>query len=511
MSILDLPDEILLCILNKLNNINVLYSLVDVNERFDRLALDSIYIRDLDFTANDASQEFLDRLCTSILPRIHHQINKLTLGQLSIERLLHIVDYPQLYSLSLVFCQPEIILNYLIGDTILVRLVNKQITHFNLKTEFRTTELFDRYEPTLFALILSLAKCLTDFTFVQCLRDASTNSLFTLFSTNCVSSTLTKLKIDVNTFDDCLYILDGRFDCLSTLIIDIEKIRPLLSIIDTTKKISKLKYLSLTSISATSYYHEFVPLFRRISNLEELTLFLFVKRINSTYIDGIHLNDEILVRMPRLNKFTFSITTLVCNRRSHIILPSNDDIQRSFIERRYRQIGSYADDNTMKIRARCHIYSLPYQFHMFHNVTNSFNGGIFNKVRSVIVTDDICPFEHEFFQIISQSFPFLQTLSIQNDEPQKSKKNSITFITFSHLAVLNLELAHIDYVEQFLFERKARLPCLSHLTIQYESLVTITNNFTNDATRYNFTQLKTLVTEKSFVRPENFHSYFPQL
>ncbi|CAF3313681.1 unnamed protein product [Rotaria socialis] len=355
MSILDLSDEMLLCILNKSNNINVLYSLVD--------------------------------------------INKFTLGQPSIERLLHIVDYLQLYSLSLVFCQPEIILNYLIGgDTVLVRLVNKQITHFNLKTELRTTELFDRYEPTLFALILSFAKCLTDFTFVQCLRDASPNSLLTLFST-----------------------------------------------------------------SATSYYHEFVPLFRRMSNLAELTLFLFVKGINSTYIDGIHLNDEILVRMPRLNKFTFSITTRVCNRRSNIFLPSNDDIQRSFIERKYQQIGSYADDNTIKIRARCHIYSLPYQFRMFHNVTNSFQGGMFNKVRSVIVTDDIYPFEHEFFQIISQSFPFLQTLSIQNDKPQKSKKNSITFITFSHLAVLNLELAHIDYVEQFLFERKT---CLLHLTIQ---------------------------------------------
>ncbi|CAF4762804.1 unnamed protein product [Rotaria socialis] len=159
-----------------------------------------------------------------------------------------------------------------------------------------------------------------------------------------------------------------------------------------------------------------------MSNLAELTLFLFVKGINSTHIDGIHLNDEILVRMPRLNKFTFSITTRVCNRRSNIFLPSNDDIQHSFIERKYQQIGPYADDNTMKIRARCHIYSLPYQFHMFHKVTNSFQGGMFNKVRSVIVTDDICPFEHEFFQIISQSFPFLQTLSIQNDEPQESKK-----------------------------------------------------------------------------------------
>jgi hypothetical protein len=89
----------------------------------------------------------------------------------------------------------------------------------------------------LFALRLSLAKCLTDFTFVQCLREATKNSVYNLFSTDCVSSTLTKLKIDVSTLDDYLYILDGRFDSLSTLIIDIEKLRPLLSIIDTTVKI----------------------------------------------------------------------------------------------------------------------------------------------------------------------------------------------------------------------------------------------------------------------------------
>ncbi|CAF3507294.1 unnamed protein product, partial [Rotaria socialis] len=122
------------------------------------------------------------------------------------------------------------------------------------------------------------------------------------------------------------------------------------------KKISQLKYFSLTSISRTSYYDELVPLFHLMSNLEKLILFLFVKRINSIYTDGIHLNDEILIHMPCLNKFTFSITTLVCNRDSYIILPSNDYIQRSFIERKFQQIGFYADDNTMKIRARYHIY-----------------------------------------------------------------------------------------------------------------------------------------------------------
>ena len=200
-----------------------------------------------------------------------------------------------------------------------------------------------------------------------------------------------------------------------------------------------MKYFSLTSISVTSFYHELVPLFRRIPNLEELTLFLFVKKINSTYINGIHLNDEILIHMSRLNKFTFSITTLVCNRNSNIILHSNDNIQRSFIDRRYQQIGSYADDNIMKLRGRCHIYSLPYEFEIFNNVTNSFRGGIFNKVRSVTVTNDLRPFQNEFFQIISESFPFLRRLTIENDQPQKYKKSSFTLITFAHLAVLDLK------------------------------------------------------------------------
>ena len=119
-----------------------------------------------------------------------------------------------------------------------VRFLTKQITHFNLKANFNIVELFDRYEPTLFPSILSFAKCLTDFTFVQDFRSSSTNSIFSVFSRNYVSSsTLTKLKIDVSTLIDCLYILDGCFDCLSTLIINIENTGPLLSNIDTTVNI----------------------------------------------------------------------------------------------------------------------------------------------------------------------------------------------------------------------------------------------------------------------------------
>jgi hypothetical protein len=93
-------------------------------------------------------------------------------------------------------------------------------------------------ESNLFTLILSIGKRLTDLTFSQWFcRKNSLISIFHMPSTSCVSSTLTKLNSDVNTFDDCLYLLDGRLDYLSALIINIFKISAPLSNIDNTVKI----------------------------------------------------------------------------------------------------------------------------------------------------------------------------------------------------------------------------------------------------------------------------------
>ncbi|CAM4989611.1 unnamed protein product, partial [Rotaria socialis] len=47
-NVLDLPDEMLLAIFYKLNMVDVLYSLVDVNKRFNRLTLDPFYVHTLD-------------------------------------------------------------------------------------------------------------------------------------------------------------------------------------------------------------------------------------------------------------------------------------------------------------------------------------------------------------------------------------------------------------------------------------------------------------------------------
>ncbi len=124
-NIIDLPDEVLLIILKKLNTIDLLHSLVDVNRRFDRLVFDSLYILDLDMTdimtinslydQTSIDPQILPRICEKILPWIHHQIQKLTSEQYSLKQILLAANYPQLYSLSLINFQEEILYQYLTG------------------------------------------------------------------------------------------------------------------------------------------------------------------------------------------------------------------------------------------------------------------------------------------------------------------------------------------------------------------------------------------------------------
>jgi hypothetical protein len=123
INILDLPDEMLHAIFNKLNTVDVFYSLVDVNQRFDRLALDSLYIRHLDFVVkpllkhgcSSVDHQVLDKICSNILPRIHHKITKLTVEPLPMERVLGTTHYPQLHALSLVNFRAETLLQHLTG------------------------------------------------------------------------------------------------------------------------------------------------------------------------------------------------------------------------------------------------------------------------------------------------------------------------------------------------------------------------------------------------------------
>src|SRR5438067_13561248 len=100
INILDLPDEILLIIFNKLHMIEMFQSLVNVNQRFDRVVIDPFYIRHLDLTIepflnvnSPANNEIFDRIRTKILPRIHHNVTKLTVESLSMTCISDTIDF----------------------------------------------------------------------------------------------------------------------------------------------------------------------------------------------------------------------------------------------------------------------------------------------------------------------------------------------------------------------------------------------------------------------------------
>lgn len=127
MNILDLPDEILQFIFNKLSTIDIFYSLINVNERFARIARDSLYVNHLDFSIKSSNHcdhsvydDILNQICSKVLPRINEKVTKLTVDQYSMKHIIDAVDYPQLHSLSLVQFQAELLSRLVTGRYLLV-------------------------------------------------------------------------------------------------------------------------------------------------------------------------------------------------------------------------------------------------------------------------------------------------------------------------------------------------------------------------------------------------------
>ena len=95
--LLDLPNEILFLILKKLDNVDVLYSLLGINnQRLEIIAQEQIFTNILNFVSisqstdeiSSISDSILDRFCIDILPRIHKNVKSLILESVSMERIL---------------------------------------------------------------------------------------------------------------------------------------------------------------------------------------------------------------------------------------------------------------------------------------------------------------------------------------------------------------------------------------------------------------------------------------
>ncbi|CAF4968624.1 unnamed protein product [Rotaria sp. Silwood1] len=104
----DLPDEILMIILKNMTNVEVLFSLMDVNKRLNKIVHDETFTNYLTFLvcSSDSSvhrycDSLIDRFCLQILPSIHYKIQRLNLEASSMKRILFATDYPNLRGLGL--------------------------------------------------------------------------------------------------------------------------------------------------------------------------------------------------------------------------------------------------------------------------------------------------------------------------------------------------------------------------------------------------------------------------
>lgn len=115
--LLDLPNEILIFILKKLNNIDVLYSLLNIlNERLNILVQDKMFTSIIDFLPiddiNADDQYKINRFSIEILPIICHNIRSIILKSSYMERILLATNFPHLTELKIFNFDQNVALKY---------------------------------------------------------------------------------------------------------------------------------------------------------------------------------------------------------------------------------------------------------------------------------------------------------------------------------------------------------------------------------------------------------------
>ena len=257
VTIVDLPDEILLHILKKLNNFDVLYSLVGLDEKLDRLACDISITRFIDLmtiesnrVTDSRSNATLDRFCIKILPRIHDKVESLTLQACFLSRVLHAANYLHLHKLVIINLELSMACHIFNGMLFHLSISKKELTQFFafVVCFLEKSPFIHVFKEQISDLIITISDEIMDESNVKLLTDIY-NRIFGLFtnlkyldldgddihvfsrslltglsSTTCCSSSIVHLRIKMQNIDDCLYLLDGRLSQLNTLIINLDYI-----------------------------------------------------------------------------------------------------------------------------------------------------------------------------------------------------------------------------------------------------------------------------------------------
>ncbi|CAF1318005.1 unnamed protein product [Rotaria sordida] len=493
----DLPDEILLIIFQKLNNCDVLYSFMGLNQRLDTILYDRIFTRNLSLIKyiHKSSYQFniiIDRFCLEILPKINDKIERLCIESSFIKRILLATNYPNLHALDLYECEPETADTLFYDGSYLVNQFQNQISSIFIKLKPHKQQIDKlRYTTQDNNIFIFIRICIL-FNNLRYLNFSSYSNyeqlIFLSTAPTQFSSNLLELHVVVRNILDCLCILDGQFNQLHTFYVTIQSYNTYDgNIVGNYKELPKLKYFSLIYEDGTYMYDDIlVPLLQRMINLEELNLYFI--NMYGPIIDGYNLENNIINHMTRLNKFTFNICSVIHLNQLINNVPMNEDIKYSFRNFKNNKIISNIDYFERIKLFYYHVYSYPYIWKFYHNITNNFHDGLYKSVREISLYDDR-PFEHEFFLRITQSFPFVKKLTIHNYESQHNNHLRQSIIKYFHLIEIDLVKTHEDYLDEFLNKTKICLSNNIHLRVGFNSLQKVTNDFTRDETRFNSSKI----------------------
>ncbi|CAF4160160.1 unnamed protein product [Rotaria sp. Silwood2] len=231
VNIFDLPDEILIIIFNKLNNVDLLYSLIGINPKLDKIVCDICFTKDINLmtiSPNDTSDSrfnaMVDRFHTQILPRIHNNVESLSIQASLLQRILHSNNYPNLHKLNLEMDMAFHIFN---KKSLFIRAYKHQISHLTMTlTDISCNK---STEITIGQTYVAIFSWLSNLQYLD--LDSIDGNLYSrrllsgLSPTRCYSSTVAHLRIRIHNFDDCLCLLDGRLRQLHTLIVKLDYVR----------------------------------------------------------------------------------------------------------------------------------------------------------------------------------------------------------------------------------------------------------------------------------------------
>ncbi|CAF4083013.1 unnamed protein product, partial [Rotaria magnacalcarata] len=270
----------------------------------DLLAQDKIFTNSLNFvlTNNDPiTEQILNRFCNSILPRIHDNVKCLVLETTIMDRILRAGIYSNLTQLKIFKFQTNIFSRFCTEELLFRHNFKKQIADLTLLGDYSGDAETNDQTTNVFIKLLDFFENLNSLSGIGSFVTADPVLSFTGSpGTSFVSSTPTKLCMSVDGFGDCLCLLDGRLNQLSTFIVIIIHVKDYSSMEFHSNNLPNLKCFSLTYEHLTDEYdNQVVPLLHRMCNLEDLTLYIQIKERNRL-VDGIQLENNILLHLSKL-------------------------------------------------------------------------------------------------------------------------------------------------------------------------------------------------------------------